>query len=409
MRRSEVPQQGTLQGVKVAFAAVSVAGPFFGSMAADLGADVIWIEQPAVPSIDRTTSTGWLDCDRKNMRNMCLDIPSEEGRKVFLDLMKDVDIFLEASKGGQYDKWGLTDEVLWEANPKLIILHLTGFGTFGLPEYVKRASYDPIAQAFGGMMYANQVPGSAPKNAVPLIGDYYVGLFALSSALAAYIKMLRTGQGESIDVNQYEAIVRTANYGFNNWNYPPDHPLASQQRFKQGNLTSHTAGWNGYECADGNFVYMLIFGPSVMKRAFSVFGIEYGTEEWPAKPIYKEFDDEGRRLNEVIKAYCMQHTAAEVEAALNAVGAPAICQLTYDQQLTHPHFLARGTFTKIHSNLLDREVTIPSIYPKMKNSKVEIFRPAPAWGEDTEDILRDLGRTEEEIKALEENKIVRSI
>ena len=334
MKRSELPLEGLLTDVRVAFSAVSVAGPFFGSLCADYGADVIWIEQALMPSIERTSNNGFMDSDRKNMRNLALDIPSPEGRKVFLELMKETDIFLEASKGGQYERWGLSDEVLWEVNPKLIILHMSGFGLSGDPDYVNRASYDPIAQAFAGMMYANSQPGSNPKPAVPMIADYYTGLFAFGVGMASYIKMLKTGKGESADVNQFEALTRCMQYGFSDWNFPVGHPDADKWRFTPGILNSYTAGYNSYQCGDGNWVFTLIFGAPVMKRVFPILGIEYGSEEFPAKQIYRDFDPAGKRLNEAITAFCMKHTAAEVEKILSNAGCPAMCALTFDQMLT---------------------------------------------------------------------------
>ena len=407
MKRSELPvSSGTLSGVKVVFAAMSVAGPFVATMCADNGADVIWIENPKSPSIERQNPYGSLDCNRKNMRSIALDIPSEEGRKVFLKIMKETDIFLESSRGGQYERWGLTDEVLWEANPKLIIIHLSGFGQSGDPDYVSRASYDPIAQAFGGLMYVNMIPGVAPQPANPMVADYVTALFGYGAALSAYIKMLRTGEGESIDLNQFEAVTRIMEKGFGNWSWSEDDSEAAYKRFVPGAVYAKPSGYDTYLCGDGNYVCMLIMGPKVMRSALPVFGLEYGSEEWPAEYIYWNLTEIGQRFDNAIKEYCLKHTAAEVEAALTAVGAPAATILTFDQQLSHPHYVARGTFTKVYSKLHKRELTIPSIYPKMKKSKVDIWRLAPSWGEDTVDILTDLGLSEEKIGELFQEKVV---
>ena len=161
MRRTDIPQFGPLQGVKVVHSSISIAGPFCAQLMADMGADVIWIENPKAPDIARGGGfhQGWsVELNRRNMRSMALDIPSEKGREVFLKMLAATDIFIEASKGGQYDRWGLSDEELWRANPALVIVHISGFGQAGEDSYVSRASYDPIAQAFGGLMYVNSLP-----------------------------------------------------------------------------------------------------------------------------------------------------------------------------------------------------------------------------------------------------------
>jgi L-carnitine CoA-transferase len=401
-RRQDVPEFGLLSGVKVAFSAVSIAGPFFASLCADNGADVIWLENAKVPSIDRSGDGLLLAQDRKNMRNLALDIPSPEGREVFLDILKDVDIFLEASKGGQYAKWGLTDEVLWEANPKLVIIHLSGFGQQGDPGYVRRASYDPIGQAFSGMMYANTVPGEVPTPAYPLIADYYAGFLSFGTALAAYIKAQKTGKGESADITQYETAMRCmSDLAMKDWNYPE----GDARRFVPGVKNSNTAGYNAFLCGDGNYVFMLIFGQAVMRGALPVFGLEYGSDETPIKHIYWDYEPEGKILNKAIEEYCSQHTAEEVEAALTSVNAPCIRMLKFEQMLEHPHYQARNSVITAR-NPKGEEVRISGIIPKVKNSPGKIWCQPPTHGLDNEDILADLGYSSEKIAKLYEAGIV---
>ncbi len=393
-KKSDIPEFGMLSGVRFAFSAVSAAGPFCGSMMADHGADVIWLEPATRIPIERTGLPLQLDQDRRNMRSLKLDYTTPEGKEVFLRLVKDLDIFLEASKGGSFDKYGLSDEVLWEANPKLIILHLSGFGSSGLPEYANRACYDPIAQAMGGMMYANYVKGRAPVAAAPLVTDFYSGLFSFGSALAAYIKLLKTGKGESIEVCQYEAVLRcTFDKGVCAWNLDEDHPL----HFEPGNFNGRTAGYNAYLCGDGNYVYMLVFGPKPMAAAAKVMGVEFGSEEFPAKPIYRDFDPEGIRWDKALGEYCMKHTAKEVETAMSEAGVPAICMLSYDEMVDHPHFQARQSLIKVHSQIQDRDLYVSNIVPRAKNNPGKIWREAPLSGQDSEDILRELGYSDEEI------------
>lgn len=200
MRRTDIPQFGPLQGVKVVHSSISIAGPFCAQLMADMGADVIWIENPKAPDIARGGGfhQGWsVELSRRNMRSMALDIPSEKGREVFLKMLAATDIFIEASKGGQYDRWGLSDEELWRANPALVIVHISGFGQAGEDSYVSRASYDPIAQAFGGLMYVNSLPGMAPFPSSQDVGDVYSGYLGAVGALAALYRARETGGGKA--------------------------------------------------------------------------------------------------------------------------------------------------------------------------------------------------------------------
>ncbi len=92
------------------------------------------------------------------------------------------------------------------------------------------------------------------------------------------------------------------------WNVPQDSPW----HYRPGKTNSNTAGYDGYKCKDDKFVYMLVFG-ATMKRAFPIFGLEFGSEEFPAKMIYKDWEPCGQALNAAIQAFCDEHTADEVE------------------------------------------------------------------------------------------------
>ena len=118
VKREEIPSFGNLQGVRVVVSAVSTAGPFAGELFAENGADVIWLEPPRGIDPYRWTQDGWgVQNERRNMRNLMLDVVRPEGREVFLKVIETADIFIEASRGGQWEKWCYPDEVLWEPIP----------------------------------------------------------------------------------------------------------------------------------------------------------------------------------------------------------------------------------------------------------------------------------------------------
>ena len=122
--RTTVPSFGPLSGVRLVHCSQSVAGPFAASLMADLGADVIWIESAVGQDVSRIAPGMAAQLDRRNMRTIKLNVNTPVGREVLLKLIREADIFLEASKPGQYEKWGLTDERLWAENPRLVITHI---------------------------------------------------------------------------------------------------------------------------------------------------------------------------------------------------------------------------------------------------------------------------------------------
>lgn len=340
--------------------------------------------------------------DRRNMRSMALNIPTEQGKKILLELLRDTDILVESSKGGQWKKWGLTDEVLWQANPKLTIVHLSGFGQTGDPAYIGRASFDPIGQAFAGLMYMNYQPGSVPAPAYPVVGDYYLGFMGVFAALAGYISAQRTGRGESVDVSQYESILRCNPLSaMLDWNLPEGHP----RRFQPGNLNASAAGYNAYKCADGEYVYMLIISRGVMERVFPVLGLEYGSAELPKKAVYRIYDPEGKILEKAVVDYCLAHTAQEVETALLAVGAPVMRMMKFSDIPGNSHVIARESLTTCQ-NSRGEDIVCCNVMPKMKNNPGRVWRRAPGWGEDNKEILSELGFGEDDIAQLYEQHIL---
>ena len=108
-RKSEIPVFGPLAGLRVVHCSQSVAGPFAASMMADFGADVIWVENAAVTDVSRIAPGMAAQLDRRNMRTIALNLTTARGRELLLRMIEGADIFMEASRPGQYAGWGLTD------------------------------------------------------------------------------------------------------------------------------------------------------------------------------------------------------------------------------------------------------------------------------------------------------------
>ena len=253
-KHEDIPAFGNLAGVRVVISGVSTAAPFAGEMFADNGADVIWLEPPKGIDPYRWTQDGWgAQNEHRNMRNLMLDVVSEEGHEIFLKVIETADIFIEASRGGQWAKWGYTDELLWEHNPKLVIGHMSGYGQTGDPDYVKLPGYDFTVCAFSGLMYLNGYKDGPPYMIQKFVTDYYAGLFAYGSALAAYVNALKTGKGESFDLAQYEAAVRCQAGLFGKW----FEKRIQEERGAGAPRDNISAGSGYYECMDGEGVYLV--------------------------------------------------------------------------------------------------------------------------------------------------------
>jgi formyl-CoA transferase len=184
-----------------------ITGPLAGMMLADLGAEVVKLENPKGGDPFRTFrgsdhSPHFLAYNR-NKRSLALDIRSEQGKAVLLRLIRRADVFIENFRPGVMERLGLGRDVLKKHNPRLVYCAITGFGSSG--PYRHRPAYDAVAQALAGI--SSLLFHGDPVITGPSISDNLTGMFACYGIMAALIERTRTGEGRSVDVNMLEATM----------------------------------------------------------------------------------------------------------------------------------------------------------------------------------------------------------
>lgn len=245
------PSFGVLDDVKVLYSAVEIAAPSAAEIMAEWGADVTWMEN--VWTGDSVRDTKWVkEMERRNQRSISIHPFSDEGKEIIARLIKDVDIFIESSKGPAWARKGITDEWLWEINPKLVIVHVSGFGQWGDERKVNAAAYDLTVAAYAGLVAQNGTP-ELPTNLHPYTADYINSLMVVSSALAALHKAQITGQGESIDLAMYETALRVGTY------YMMDYLNDGVKYPRPGARHQNLCAIGIYECEDG-FLGLCCYG-----------------------------------------------------------------------------------------------------------------------------------------------------
>ncbi|MCQ6279583.1 L-carnitine CoA-transferase [Bacillus sp. EB600] len=400
LANENLPKFGPLQGIKVLHADQVLAGPHCAQLFADFGADVIWAENAVTPDLSRFAGTMSAPQERRNQRTIALNIPTPEGEEIFFKLIKEVDIFIEAAKGGQYEKWGLTDERLWEVNPQLVIIHISGFGQTGIEKYIKRPSFDALAQAFSGYMSVNGFVDRPPIAAQPFTGDYMTGVYAAFAGMAAVYRAKTTGEGESIDIAQYEVLLR-AQY------WATDYLTRGKIYGRQGNHHTDFAAVGLFTCQDGEHVYVFWMGAGTLKKGLPLLGLEYGSDLIPeGTGSIRLGTPAGDIVEERLKAFCLSKPASEVEDILLEAGIPCSKIMDYQSLSEDPHVQIREVFTEWEDNE-GNVIKGVNVVPKFKNNPGRTWRAMPDIGMDNEEILSELGYSDKDINRFYEKRTIK--
>ena len=409
---SLLPEQfGPLQGVRILSSGTIIAQPFAAEMAAEMGAEVIQIERPTVGDSawrnlefpikgeDGTSvAAGWVQ-DRRNMLHVTLDLSSERGRELFLSLIRQADIWMESSIPGSYTGWGLDDDTVLKANPSIVIAHVSGYGQYGHPDYLTRASYDFIGQAFGGLMNLTGFPEPEPPvRATPWTGDYITALFCLWSSLAAYIHAQRTGVGQSIDLSQFEAI---------------HHVLSGTMvayyelglvRERLGNKAGLFQPYDVYQATDG-WVIVAAVG-NVFARVCGVLGLDADDEKW--RKAYTEVESpEGIEFDAILRGWVEERTVNEVVAEMNAARVGCSPIMTPKDMAEDPHYKMRNVHIEWEDIQLGKVVKGGGITPKLSVTPGKVWRGSVPIGYDNDTVYgRLLGLEPSEIAQLGESGVI---
>ncbi|WIM08420.1 L-carnitine CoA-transferase [Trueperella bernardiae] len=385
------PSFGVLDDVKVLYSAVEIAAPSAAEIMAEWGADVTWMEN--IWTGDSVRDTKWVkEMERRNQRSISLHPFSDEGKEIIARLVKDADIFIESSKGPAWARKGITDEWLWEINPKLVIVHVSGFGHWGDEQKVNAAAYDLTVAAYAGLVAQNGTP-ELPTNLHPYTADYVNSLMVVSSALAALHKAQITGQGESIDLAMYETALRVGTY------YMMDYLNDGVKYPRPGGRHQNLCAIGIYECEDG-FLGLCCYGVDQNKYLLETIGLGelWGTEEYPEDTSALWLDGpKADLIQERLTEYLKTQKRYDVERDFSAHRIAAQVVMEFEDILAEDHVAKRENFIE-WENADGVKVRGLNTVPKFARNPGGFWRPMPPLGGDTRDVLERAGFSEEDIE-----------
>ncbi|MDA0237513.1 MAG: CoA transferase, partial [Proteobacteria bacterium] len=394
---SPMLRHGALDGVRVVDLSRYIAGPYCAMLLGDMGADVIKIEPPGRGENSRAFGpfvegeSLYTMVFNRNKRSLTLDLRSDRGGEVLRNLLRKADVLVENFIPGTLEKMGLDWASLTALNPRLIVTRISGFGQHG--PLSRKPCFDVIGQSMSGLMDLTGEPDGQPTVAGTYIVDYSTGLYATIGTLGALQARHRTGTGQIVDVALLDSALSMLMTAI------PEQMLLGRTMTRRGNRDRYGAPCNTFQTGDGEWVTMAVAGDRMFEALLSTMGREDLADD-------ARFQENSARMQNVdeleklITEWTMTLTAAELVAALQAIGVPSAKVVSVSEIVKHPHLAEHGKILNIDHPKAGK-VPMQGFSVGFTDSPMQLRYPPPMLGEHTDNILEEwLGMTCEQIEQL---------
>ncbi len=384
---------GPLSGFRVLDLSRILAGPWASQLLADLGAEVIKIERPGQGDDTRgwgppympdelgaaTSESAYFHAANRGKQSVCIDISSKQGQELIIQLVAKCDVLIENFKVGGLKKYGLDYASLKAINPNLVYCSITGFGQTG--PYRKRAGYDFMIQAMGGLMSVTGEQEGEPMKVGVALSDVMTGLYAANAIQAALIHRLRGGEGQHIDLALLDVQVATlANQAMN-------YLASGSNPQRLGNAHPNIVPYQAFQTADGYLI--LAVGNDIQFARFCDLAGK------PELAHDERFETNRSRVNNrhalipyLIEIMLTQSTDTWLEQ-LNQQGIPCGPIASIDQVFDNPQVQHRGMLLELDHPTAGK---VPSVANPIRLSESAVIydKAPPLLGQHTEQVLSDL-------------------
>lgn len=373
-----------LDGIRVVDLTRILSGPFCTMFLADMGAEVIKIEDPQGDPIraQGELRNGWsayFATFNRNKRSVVLDLRSAHGKEALRRLIACADVLVDNYRPGVLDAMGFDAATLRRLKPDLVVAHVTGYGRDG--PYSQRPAFDFIAQAMSGFMSVTGDADGPPTRAGPPISDLVAGAHAAMGILAALLRRERTGEGEEVTTALTDSMISMLAFMASNWF------AAGRLPGRSGNDHGLVAPYGLFEAADGP-VAIAPSNDAVYSKLLAALGLQHLRED----PRFRTNADRVARraeINAQIDDVTRTRPTAHWVEVLNAAGVPCgtvldVGQVFDDPQVGHQQMRLRIQHpTRGAMDVLGFPI-------KFTHDPCRIHRPPPELGADTAEVLREI-------------------
>lgn len=394
---------GPLAELEVLDLSTMVSGPFTTNLLADFGADVIAVEHPSQPNPIRDWEPGhegeslWWSSIGRNKRCITLDLSTEPGQELALDLAADVDVVVENFRPGTLERWGLDYETFKDRNEGVILVRISGYGQTGPRS--EQPGFGSIAEAISGWAAINGFPDREPLLPPIPLADMTAAQFAVMATMFAIYErdVVGSDTGQVVDVSLYEPLFRLL------VSLVEAYDALGETRRRTGNRSPNSAPRNMYATADG---YIALSASS--QRIFENVARAIDRPDLIEDPRFASNEarlDNVDRLDEIIEDWTRHRTTETVIEAMEA--ADAIVGPVYDAGdiLKDDQYRARETVTEVMSN--GSRLITQNVIPTLSRTDGAIDHLGPAHGEHNETIyLDELGIDPDRFASLKERRVI---
>lgn len=398
----ETVPQPPLAGVRVLDVSTLFAGPLAATFLGDFGADVTKIEHPRRPDAARGHGPQkdgvnlWWKTLGRNKRTLTLDLSAADGAEILLRLVAEADVMIENFRPGTLERWGLSPERLFEANPRLVLARVTAFGQFG--PYAGRPGFGSLAEAMSGFAALTGAPDGPPTLPPFGLADGITALATAYAVMATLRASERDGVGQVVDMAIIEPILMLLGGQITAW----DQLGIVQPR--TGNRSVNNAPRNVYRSRDGVWLAVSTSSQSIAERVMQLVGRADLTEEsWFASG--HERAQHADELDEAVQQWIGARDADDVISRFEEVSAAIAAVSDVRGVVSDPQYAALGTVTRVPDPDFG-DVAMQNVLFRLSRTPGSIRWTGRAHGADTRAVLTELGLSAQEIDDLAERGVV---